>query len=56
MPANITIVPLPAKCPELKPQDGVWQSMRDNWLLNRFFTCYESIVEYCANAWNKLQA
>ena len=33
VPANITIVPLPAKCPELNPQENVWQFMRDNWLL-----------------------
>ena len=32
VPANITIVPLPAKCPELNPQENVWQFMRDNWL------------------------
>ena len=29
-PSNITIVPLPAKCPELNPQENVWQFMRDN--------------------------
>ena len=28
VPANITIVPLPAKCPELNPQENVWQFMR----------------------------
>jgi DDE superfamily endonuclease len=33
VPANITIVPLPAKCPELNPQENVWQFIRDNWLL-----------------------
>ena len=33
VPSNITIVPLPAKCPELNPQENVWQFMRDNWLL-----------------------
>jgi len=27
---NITIVPLSAKCPELNPQENVWQYMRDN--------------------------
>ena len=38
VPENITIVPLPAKCPELNPQENVWQFMRDNWLSNRVFT------------------
>ena len=52
--ANITIVPLPAKCPELNPQENVWQFMRDNWLSNRIFTSYDNIVDHCCYAWNKL--
>ena len=35
VPANITLLPLPAKCPELNPVENVWQFMRDNWLSNR---------------------
>jgi transposase len=54
VPDNITIVPLPAKCPELNPQENVWQFMRDNWISNRIFTCYDNIVDYCCDAWNKL--
>jgi len=54
VPANITIVPLPAKCPELNPQENVWQFMRDNWLSNRVFTSYTDIVDHCCYAWNKL--
>ena len=34
---NITIVPLPAMCPELNPVENIWQFMRDNWLSNRVF-------------------
>ena len=37
VPPNITMIPLPAKCPELNPQENVWQFMRDNWLSNRIF-------------------
>ena len=55
-PANITLVPLPPKCPELNPQENVWQFMRDNWISNRVFTCYDNIVDHCADAWNKLVA
>jgi len=54
VPANISIVPLPAKCPELNPQENVWEFMRDNWLSNRIFTCYENLVDHCCHAWNKL--
>ena len=35
IPDNISIIPLPAKCPELNPGENIWQFMRDNWLSNR---------------------
>ena len=54
VPDNITIVPLPAKCPELNPQENVWQFIRDNWLSNRVFTSYDNLVDHCCDAWNKL--
>ena len=54
VPANITIVPLPAKCPELNPVENVWQFMRDNWLSNRVFGSYTAIVDHCCDAWNRL--
>ncbi len=56
MPDNITILPLPAKAPELNPTENVWQYMRDNWLSNRIFDSYEQIVELCCHAWNKLRS
>ena len=56
VPANITIVPLPAKCPELNPQENVWQFMRDNWLSNRVFLNDDDLVDHCCEAWNKLEA
>ena len=31
IPANITILALPPKSPELNPVENVWQFMRDNW-------------------------
>ena len=34
VPDNITLVPLPAKAPELNPMENVWQFTRDNWLSN----------------------
>jgi len=52
-PPNITIVPLPPKCPELNPVENVWQYMRGNWLSNRVFLSYTNIVDHCCDAWNK---
>ena len=54
VPPNITLLPLPPKCPELNVMENVWQFMRDNWLSNRVFATYDDIVAHCCEAWNKL--
>ena len=56
LPPNVTLLPLPPKCPELNPIENVWQFMRDNWLSNRIFYSQTNIVEHCCDAWNKLVA
>ena len=54
VPINITLVPLPPRCPKLNPVEKVWEFIRDNWLSNRVFTSYENLVDHCCAAWNKL--
>ena len=54
IPANITLLPLPAKAPELNPVENIWQYMRENWISNRIFTSYRDILDHCCEAWNKL--
>jgi transposase len=54
VPENITLVLLPPKCPELNPVGATWQFMRDNWLSNRIFRCYDGILGHCCHAWNRL--
>lgn len=54
VPDNITLMELPPRAPELNPVENIWQYMRDNWLSNRVFGCYEDIVALCCEAWNKL--
>jgi transposase len=54
VPANISLLPLPPKSPELNPVENVWQFLRDNWLSNRVFTAVADIVDHCCHAWNKL--
>ena len=56
VPPNVTLVPLPPKCPQLNPVETIWQFLRDNWLSNRVFTSYDNIVDHCCDTWNKLTA
>jgi hypothetical protein len=54
VPHNISLMPLPARAPELNPQENIWQFMRQNWLSNRVFKSYDNIVDHCCFAWNRL--
>ena len=54
IPANISLLPLPPKAPELNPTENIWQFLRDNWLSNRIYDSEHEIVDHCAYAWNKL--
>jgi len=54
LPDNITLLPLPAKCPELNVMENVWQFMRDNWLSNRIFLYHDDIVAHCCHQWKRL--
>ena len=54
VPANITLLPLPPKCPELNVMENIWQFMRDNWLSNRVFRDHDDITSHCCHHWNRL--
>jgi transposase len=56
MPRNITIILLPPRSPELNPAENIWQYLRQNWLSNRVFPTYESILDAGCDAWNRLIA
>jgi hypothetical protein len=56
VPKNLTLVFLPSRAPELNPVEKVWQYLRQNWLSNRVFDTYESIIEAACEAWNRLLA
>ena len=54
VPSNITLLPLPPRCPELNPVENVWKFLRDHWLSNTIFASYEDTVDHCCHAWNRL--
>ena len=51
VPANITLMPLPAKAPELNPVENIWQYLRENWISNRIFSSYGDIVRHITRRW-----
>src|SRR3981081_4732069 len=51
VPDNITLMPLPPKCPELNPVENVWQFIRDNWLSNRVFRRSRLSAGFGASKW-----
>jgi len=53
VPPNLTLLPLPPKCPELNPVENLCQILRDNWLSNRVFPSDRAILDHCCYAWNR---
>ena len=54
LPTNLTLVPLPAACPELNAAENIWQYLRQTYLSNRVFESYTAILDACQDAWRKL--
>ena len=54
IPANISLLPLPPRSPELNSQENIWQFMRQSWLSNRIFKSFDDTVDHCCYAWNTL--
>jgi transposase len=56
VPDNISVLIQPPYAPELNPTENVWQYLRQNYLANRVFDTYDTIVDACCQAWNDLMA
>jgi transposase len=56
VPANVTLVPLPPRSPDLNPVEPVWLSLRERSLSHRLLADYEAVVAACCQAGNKLAA
>ena len=56
VPANLTLLRLPAYSPELNPVEKVWQYLRDRYLSHRVLPDYEAVVAAACKAWSRLVA
>ena len=56
VPANLTLVPLPAYSPELNPVERVWLYLKERFLSHRLHDDYEAIVKAACKAWRRLTA
>ena len=56
VPDNITLLHLPPCSPKLHPVENVRAYLRSNKPSNRIFDTYDTIVDACCDAWNRLAA
>ena len=54
VPANITLVTLPAHSPELSPPEGVWRFLKGGYLAHRLYRSVDEIIDKCCAAWRSL--
>jgi DDE superfamily endonuclease len=57
VPANLSLVRLPPRSPELNPVETVWLYLRERWLSHRVLAGgYAAVLEAACAAWNALLA
>ena len=54
VPANVTLVPLPAYSPALNPVERVWLYLRERFLSHRVLDGYAAVLDAACRAWNAL--
>jgi transposase len=56
VPANVTLLSLPAYSPELNPVERIWLYLRERFLSHRVLADYRAVLDAACNAWNALTA
>jgi transposase len=51
VPANVTIIELPAYSPELNPVENLWQYLRSHYWANRSYKNYDALREAACDSW-----
>ena len=53
IPANVSLLPLPAYSPELNPVENLWHYFRSHYWSNQTYAHYEDLCEAAIKAWQK---
>jgi len=53
IPRNMTIIPLPAYCPELNPVENLWHYLRSRYWANRTYADYDALRRAALAAWQE---
>ena len=54
VPPSISILLLPAYCPELNPAENLWHYLRSHYLSNRAYENYDALVAAATDAYRRL--
>lgn len=53
VPANITLVHLPPKSPELNPAENLWHYLRTHFWSNRFYKTWDDLRQAALDGWRR---
>lgn len=54
IPANITVVPLPAYSPELNPIENLWHFLKSHYWANRVYHDYDALFQMAMDTWRRV--
>lgn len=54
VPANVTLLHLPPKSPELNPVENLWHYLRSHYWSNRLYATWNDLKESAIDAWRRV--
>ena len=54
MPANVTLIHLPPKSPELNPAENLWHYLRSHFWSNRLYKTWDDLREAAVDGWRRV--
>ena len=54
VPANVTLIHLPPKSPELNPAENLWHYLRSHFWSNRFYKNWEELKQAAIDGWRRV--